>query len=164
MRRLTSSPHAGHIALVEREANRGTPDHPGQQIDPPTAEVQPVQRTVLTTALVGALLLPAPASAAARPDALRVSYSSFRNPVKRRTQASVTVHTGPGLRCSIKVTYADGVIHAAGLGAKQSNGSGRATWTWKVPKATRTGKWPVTVTCQSGGSRGHATRSMSITA
>lgn len=110
--------------------------------------------------MIGALLLPMPTVAAARPASLSVSYTSFQTPVKRGKNASVTIHTGKHVHCSIKVVYANGTSHAAGLGAKYSTASGNASWTWKVPKATQTGRWPVTVTCQSG----HTSRKMSITA
>jgi len=123
-----------------------------------------MQRLLLTSTMIGALLLPMPAIAANQTDALSVSYSSFRNPVKRGTQASVSIHTKAHLKCSIKVVYGNGTSHVAGLTSKYTNVVGQATWTWLVPKATKTGRWPVTVTCQSGSHSGHAARSMKITA
>jgi hypothetical protein len=123
-----------------------------------------VQRLLFTGTMVGALLLPMPAMAAASPDALSVNYTSFSSPVRRGHQASVTIHSGAHYKCSIKVVYANGTSHATGLGSKYTNVVGQATWTWKVPKTTRTGKWPVTVTCQSGSHSGHVGKSMTITA
>lgn len=123
-----------------------------------------MQRLLITGTIIGALVLPMPAAAAAHPDALSVRFSSFRNPVQRGHQATVTIHTGAHDKCSIKVVYANGTSHATGLGSKYTNVVGQATWTWKVPKTTRTGKWPVTVTCQSGSRSGHVGKSMTITA
>ena len=123
-----------------------------------------MQRLLLTSTMIGALVLPIPAMAAARPDALGVRYTTFRTPVKRGSQASVSIHTSADIKCRIKVVYADGKSHVAGLGSKYTNVVGSATWTWKVPKTTKTGKWPVTVTCQSGSNSGHVARSMKITA
>jgi hypothetical protein len=123
-----------------------------------------MHRLLLGSTMMGALLLPTPAMAASSPEAVSVTFTSFRTPVKRGHQAYVSIHTSAYYKCSIKVVYANGQSHVAGLGSKRSSESGRASWTWRVPSATKTGKWPVTVTCQSGSHIGHVARSMKITA
>lgn len=125
-----------------------------------------MKRFVVTAATAATMLmqLPATAMAVTTPDALGVQFTSFRTPVVRGTYGAATVHTKAHAKCSIKIRYASGVSHAAGLGAKSANGSGNVSWSWKVPKATKTGSWPVTVTCQSGSNTGKASKMLQVTA
>ncbi len=121
----------------------------------------PLHRALITAAMTVTLLLPiatAPVDAAG----LSVKYTAFRTPVKRGTTATVTVHSRAHARCSIRMVV-NGVSRHPG-GAKTTNVLGNASWTWTVPKATKTGTWPVTVTCQSGSHKGSAARGLKVTA
>jgi len=120
-----------------------------------------MQRLVASAAISAAMLLPiaAPVQAAG----LGVQLSSLSSPVKRGHLASASAHSGPHLRCTIKLVVGGHAISASGLGARTTNASGNVSWSWVVPSATRTGSWPVTVTCQSGSRSGKASRHMSVT-
>jgi len=52
---------------------------------------------------------------------------------------------------------------AAGLGVKYTSVVGNASWSWTLPKATKTGTWPVMVSCQSGIHKGSVARSLRVT-
>jgi hypothetical protein len=111
--------------------------------------------------MTAALLLPvatAPVAAAG----LSVKVTAFRTPVKRGTTAKVTIHSGADVRCTIKIVVNGVSSHPAG--ARYTNVVGNATWTWTVPRATKTGTWPVTVTCQSGSHKGSVARNLKVTA
>ena len=119
-----------------------------------------MHRALITAAMTAALLLPiatAPVDAAG----LSVKYTAFRTPVKRGSTTTVSVHTHADIRCKIKVVIKGVTTHPAG--ARYTNVLGNASWTWTVPKATKAGTWPVTVTCQSGSHRGSAARGMKVT-
>ncbi len=109
-----------------------------------------------------ALLLPIAASPT---DAagIGVKYTTFSTPVKRGATAKVTVHSKADARCNIKMVVNGVTIHPAGMGAKSTSAVGNASWTWTLPKATKTGTWPVTVTCQSGSHKGSVAHSMRVT-
>jgi hypothetical protein len=118
-------------------------------------------RRLLATGALLVALLPSP-TVAATPAGLGVKFTTFTTPVARGGRAKVAVHTGPDLRCSIKVVYQGGKASLPGLGTKYSSGAGNVSWTWTVPATTAKGAWPVTVTCQSGGTSGKAKGSMTI--
>ena len=114
-----------------------------------------------SSALIAAMLLPVPVGSATAAS-LSVRFTAFRTPVDRGGTAAATVHTAPDALCNIRVVY-DGVrSRAAGLGSRYANANGTVSWSWKVPKATPTGTWPVAVTCQSGSRRGDATRYLRV--
>ncbi|MFN8620572.1 MAG: hypothetical protein U0869_07515 [Chloroflexota bacterium] len=119
-------------------------------------------RRLLATGALLAALLPAPTVQATTPAGLVVTYTQFTTPVNRGATAKVAVHTGPHLKCSIKVVYQSGRVSLPGLGTKTSSAAGKVSWSWTVPSSTAKGAYPVTVTCQSGGSAGKAKRSMTI--
>jgi hypothetical protein len=121
---------------------------------------------IVTVALAAALLLPLPAGAVVHPAplAINVKFTSFTSPVARNTYARVTIHTSAHASCKIRVVYSTGKSHASGLGARTANGSGTAHWKWLVDGGTAVGKWPVTVTCQSGEAKARKTRMQTVTA
>ena len=120
-----------------------------------------MQRLVATAAISTAMLLPiaAPVQAAG----LGVQLTSLSSPVKRGHVASASAHSGPHLRCTIKLVVNGHAVTASGMGAKNTNGSGNVSWSWTLPSSTRTGSWPVTVTCQSGSRSGKASRHLQVT-
>ena len=122
-----------------------------------------MRRHLASAAILGLLLVPAQVSAISPAASYSVTFTTFKTPVVRGTQAKVTIHTGPEGKCSIKVSYQNGRVSLPGLGAKTASSSGNATWKWIVPANTTPGTYPVTVTCQSGGHSAKATKQMTIT-
>ena len=120
-----------------------------------------MHRLLATAAITAAMLLPVSATPvdAASPS---VRYTAFRTPVKRGHTASVTIHTKADLRCTIRMVVNGVTLHPGG--ARYTNVLGDVSWTWTVAKTTKTGKWPVTVTCQSGSHKGSASRDLKVTA
>lgn len=122
-----------------------------------------MRRFVASSALAAALLLPIPVGSATAAS-LSVRFTAFRTPVARGGTAAARVRTAPNAFCRVRVVY-DGVrSQAAGLGSRYANANGNVSWSWQVPKATPTGRWPVAVTCQSGSRTGRATESLRVTA
>jgi hypothetical protein len=119
-----------------------------------------MQRLAATAAISTALLLPiaAPVQAAG----LGVQLTSLSSPVKRGHVASASAHSGPQVRCAIKLVVNGQPISASGLGARYTNGSGKVSWSWTLPNSTPAGRWPVTVTCQSGSRSGKASQRMQV--
>lgn len=73
--------------------------------------------------------------------------------IKRGSNATLQVRTAPNTSCSIEVDYKSGASTAAGLVAKNSDGAGNVSWTWKVGANTTPGAWPITVTCGAGSAQ-----------
>ena len=67
-------------------------------------------RRLLATGALLAALLPAPTVQATTPAGLVVTYTQFTTPVNRGATAKVALHTGPHLKCSIKVVYQSGRV------------------------------------------------------
>jgi hypothetical protein len=82
---------------------------------------------------------------------MALAFTSLTSPAARGSNATATVRTAPGAYCTIVVTYKSGPSKAAGLTPKNADGSGVASWTWKVGTRTTLGSWPVKVACSSGG-------------
>jgi hypothetical protein len=120
-----------------------------------------MQRLIATAAISTAMLLPiaAPVQAAG----LGVQLTSLSSPVRRGHLASASAHSAPHARCTIKLVVNGHRVSAGGMGAKDANGSGNVSWSWTVASSTKTGSWPVTVTCQSGSRSGRASRHMQVT-
>ena len=120
-----------------------------------------MQRLVATAAISTAMLLPiaAPVQAAG----LGVQLTSISSPVKRGHVVSASAHSAPHARCTIKLVVNGHRLNLGGMGARSTNGSGNVSWSWTVPSSTKTGSWPVTVTCQSGSRSGKATRHLQVT-
>jgi micrococcal nuclease len=77
--------------------------------------------------------------------------------VGRGSNATLPVKTVANTSCAIDVEYASGPSTAAGLVAKNSDGAGNVSWTWKVGANTTPGAWPITVTCGDGSAQTHIT-------
>ncbi len=77
--------------------------------------------------------------------------------VGRGSNATLQVKTAANTSCSIEVAYKSGPSTAAGLVAKNSDGAGNVSWTWKVGANTTPGAWPITVTCGGASAQTHIT-------
>jgi hypothetical protein len=90
---------------------------------------------------------------------LSVKIVSLTSPISGGKQATIEVSTAPNASCKIVVTYDSGPSAAKGLEPKTADATGSVSWTWNVGATTTPGKWPVTVTCTSGGRQATAKRS-----
>lgn len=100
-------------------------------------------RRTLMLALVTGLALVLVSSAAA---GVRVTKRPGR--VSPGGTASVTVVVTPKARCTIGVYYSSSKSGARGLGAKTAK---TITWTWTVGSNTKSGTWPVKISCGTSG-------------
>jgi hypothetical protein len=67
----------------------------------------------------------------------------------RGQPASVTIHTEPGIECSIGIVLPDGTpTPVAGLDPQTSDGAGQITWTWTIDPSWPTGQLQAQVSCQ----------------
>ena len=85
------------------------------------------------------------------PTPLEVSIVSVTTPVNAGANATLVAQTAPSANCSIEVIYASGPSSASGLNAKQSDSSGKVSWTWKVGANTTPGNWQIIVTVSYNG-------------
>ncbi len=123
--------------------------------DSPTPE-----QTQLATATPPASPTPSPTPVESpTPVAARTVVTFLNAPltVPRGSSATLQVRTGANTSCSIEVDYKSGPSTAAGLVAKNSDGAGNVSWTWKVGATTTPGAWPITVTCGDGSAKTHIT-------
>jgi hypothetical protein len=81
------------------------------------------------------------------PIPLDITKGAMTSPVARGDKATLTIHTAVGADCKIAVEYDSGPSQASGLVEKTADASGDVSWTWTVGQTTKTGKWPITVTC-----------------
>ena len=76
--------------------------------------------------------------------------------------ASVSIKTKKGARCSIDVQYDSGSATASGLGPKRAGGDGAVTWNWMVGSNTHTGTYPIEVSCKDGQREGSKTTHFAV--
>ena len=115
---------------------------------------------VLVVVLLVAGAFAAQGHAASR---LSVKIVSLTSPISGGKPATVEVTTAPKASCSIVVTYDSGPSAAKGLEPKTADAAGSVSWTWNVGATTTPGKWPVTVTCMSGGKQATAKAQLVVT-
>jgi hypothetical protein len=109
-------------------------------------------RNRLVLALAMALVLALTSLAFAQQ--LQITLVKVSSPVRPGDDATITVQTAPKASCIISVRYKSGPSRARGLGPQEADAQGRVTWTWRVGSRTTPGRWPITVTCSSGGRQG----------
>ncbi len=78
---------------------------------------------------------------------LQVRLVNVTSPVAPGKDATLAVQTTPKAACKITVQYASGPITTKGLGPKTADVKGNVRWTWRVGPKTKTGVWPVIVSC-----------------
>jgi hypothetical protein len=76
--------------------------------------------------------------------------------------ASASVQTVAGAKCTLVVTLKSGPSKAQGLGATQADDTGLATWSWHVGLNTTRGSWPATATCTSGSATAKASAKLVV--
>lgn len=81
-----------------------------------------------------------------------VVVQTITSPVKRGSEASITVKTNPKSECKIKVSYKDKndkdvEYKNSALIDKKVDEFGVVSWDWPVYNSAPVGKWAVTVTC-----------------
>lgn len=83
-----------------------------------------------------------------------VALESVTSPVNAGSNASVSVLTNAGSKCTIAVSY-DGIESKdSGLTSKVANAYGSVTWGWTVGNSTPAGTWPISITCVFNGRAG----------
>jgi hypothetical protein len=107
-------------------------------------------RSVAPLALVLVLALTSLAFA----QQLQITLVKLSSPVRPGDGASITIQTAPKATCLITVRYKSGPSRARGLGPQEADVQGSVAWTWRVGSRTTPGRWPITVTCSSGGRQG----------
>jgi len=159
---ITPGPSAAPASSQSAEATSvsstptATPQAPTSTPYPSSAATPSPAPTVATTPV-------RTATPTAAPPATKVTFTTFTSPAPRSSDATVGVSTTPNAACTIAVHYKSGISKAAGLGPKNADSSGAASWTWTIGPSTTTGSWPVTVTCKSNGVSASATRNIVVT-
>jgi len=106
----------------------------------------------LLSSVVGIGALVAAAAAFAAPNATATARLVYvTSPVSPGAHAILVARVRPARRCTITVYYKSGPSHARGLYPKRPV-HGRVSWTWMVGTNTTAGRWPIQVSCGSGGS------------
>jgi competence protein ComEC len=82
---------------------------------------------------------------------LTLEIVSVTSPIAPGAIATLQAKTAPGADCTITVYYKSGPSTAAGLEAKQSDGGGNVSWSWKVGTRTTPGTWSIVVTASLNG-------------
>ncbi len=96
---------------------------------------------------------PSPVPTTAKPTAPTIEVLSLTSPIDHGANATLSIKTAPGAACTITVYYKSGASEAAGLGPQNADGSGVATWRWKVGTRTTPGTWRIVVTATIAGQR-----------
>lgn len=81
------------------------------------------------------------------PIPLDVTKGGMTSPVAKGDKATLTVHTAVGADCKIVVEYDSGPSQASGLVEKTADTNGDVSWSWTVGQTTKSGTYPITVTC-----------------
>lgn len=82
--------------------------------------------------------------------AVSASVQVLTSPVAPGENASMTVKTLPGAKCTIEVVYGEVPSTDSGLKEKTADEYGVISWSWTVEPAVPVGTWPVEVTCKNG--------------
>jgi hypothetical protein len=83
-----------------------------------------------------------------------VAINALTTPVAIGTNASASIATTAGSKCTIVVTYANGISTDSGLAPKQADDYGSVTWTWTIGASVAPGTGTVKVTCAYNGRTG----------
>lgn len=75
------------------------------------------------------------------------SVQTLTSPVVPGSNASISVKTNAGSKCTVSVIYDKAASTDSGLAPKAADEYGTVTWTWTVDKTAALGTWPVNVTC-----------------
>jgi hypothetical protein len=92
-----------------------------------------------------------------------VSIVMLTSPIKRDTNASMTVNTNAGSKCTILVTYNKIIANEPALSPAAADSYGSVSWTWYVGNTVPVGMWPIKVTCVYHKSTGVATTTLQVT-
>jgi len=75
------------------------------------------------------------------------SIQMLSSPVLPGANATITVKTNAGSKCTIAVVYDKTPSADSGLSQKVADEFGIVSWTWTVEPTVALGKWPVKITC-----------------
>ena len=113
--------------------------------------VLPASTKIIPLLTATKAVLPTAQSTKPASAALSIAVISLTSPIKPGANAKLVVKTLPAANCTITVYYKSGPSSASGLGAKQADGSGNCSWSWKVGSATAAGTWSIVVAAAAGG-------------
>ena len=105
---------------------------------------------------------PAPTETSQPPPALPLRITKVTRKVAPGGNASVSIKTKKGARCTIEVQYDSGPATASGLGAKRAGNGGSVTWNWVVGSTTKNGTYPIAVSCKEGERVGNETTRFAV--
>jgi hypothetical protein len=91
-------------------------------------------------------------TAAIWPEPSHLRIVSVTSPVRAGSSARLVAEVSPPQTCSITVRYSSGISNARGLDPVRST-HGQVSWSWVVASDTTPGRWPISVTCGSAGTR-----------
>lgn len=131
-------------ALMAAACGSGAGSSPASPTATTTAGLSVAPTEVFTSAAV------APSARGVLLDTTRASDDvalTVTSPVRRGRTAIATATTASNAMCTIAVTYASGPSTAEGLGPKNTDGAGGASWSWTVGADTSPGSWTVEVSC-----------------
>lgn len=102
-------------------------------------------------------------AAAAAPASLVVTVVSVTTPVVRGTEGQLTVRTVPYAKCGASVqSQTDPGQTIASLPVRPADSTGLVTFSLRVPGIAKPGPYPVTVSCQHGGTTADAHLSITV--
>ncbi len=99
-----------------------------------------------------------------QPDApVGVSVQSITSPIAPGSNASVTIRTNAGAKCTISVMYNNVASKDSGLVPKTADEYGMVTWAWTVGPSVPLGKWPVKASCANAKNSGVVDQDLVVT-
>ena len=85
---------------------------------------------------------------------MEVRIVTLTSPVNPGNNVTLSVQTAPQASCRITLPYKLGQKKGARLAPTAADSNGLVSWTWRLVPGSISGKWPITVTCTSGGRQG----------
>jgi len=83
-----------------------------------------------------------------------VAIQELTSPVSIGSEASLSVETDPGSKCTVTATYAGKVNTNPGLAPQIATDFGNVSWNWTIDSSVPVGSWPVQVWCVYNGRSG----------
>jgi hypothetical protein len=78
-----------------------------------------------------------------------VAVSNLSSPVAPGDSVDLSIRTNIDAICTIEILAPTTKLVDINLSAKAADEFGIVSWAWQVPKETKDGSWPITVTCKN---------------
>lgn len=82
-------------------------------------------------------------------DSFSLDVISVTSPVIKGNDATLTIKTMPGAKCTIAVYYKSGISKTSGLEDKVADSNGMVSWNWTVSTKTSSGTWNIVITADN---------------